>query len=61
VTASAPAFLAILNPAAGNGAGRRLAPVLADRFRDAGMRIEVLVTPGPGEAARLRGGGGGGG
>ena len=53
MTASAPAFLAILNPAAGNGAGRRLAPVLADRFRDAGMRIEVLVTPGPGEAARL--------
>lgn len=53
MTAPAPTFLAILNPAAGNGAGRRLAPVLADRFRAAGMRVEVLVTPGPGEAARL--------
>ncbi|HEY8657174.1 MAG TPA: diacylglycerol kinase family protein [Candidatus Limnocylindria bacterium] len=53
MTAPAPAFLAIVNPAAGNGAGKRLAPVLAERFRGAGLRIEVLVTPGPGEAARL--------
>lgn len=53
MTAPAPAFLAIVNPAAGNGAGKRLAPVLAERFRTAGLRIEVLVTPGPGEAARL--------
>ena len=47
------AYLAIINPAAGNGAGRRLAPTLASRFRAVGLRIEVLVTPGPGEAARL--------
>jgi len=53
VTAPEPAFLAIVNPAAGNGAGKRLAPILADLFRAAGMRIEVLVTPRPGEAARL--------
>lgn len=53
MTAATPAFLAIVNPAAGNGAGKRLAPVLAERFRAAGMHIEVLVTPGPGEAARL--------
>ena len=53
MTATAPAWLAIINPAAGNGAGKPLAPILADRFRAAGMRIEVLVTPGPGEAARL--------
>ena len=53
MTASPRAYLAIVNPAAGNGAGKRLAPLLAARFRDAGLRIEVLVTPGPGEAARL--------
>ena len=53
MTASATEFLAIVNPAAGNGAGKRLAPILADRYRAAGLRIEVLVTPGPGEAARL--------
>ena len=53
MTAAVPAFLAIVNPVAGNGVGKRLAPVLAERFRTAGLRIEVLVTPGPGEAARL--------
>lgn len=53
MTASSLSFLAIINPAAGHGAGKRLAPVLAARFRAAGLRIEVLVTPGPGEAARL--------
>ena len=47
------AAIAILNPEAGHGAGRRLAPNLARSFREAGMRIEVLVTPGPSEAARL--------
>lgn len=53
MTGPATAYLAIINPAAGNGAGRRLAPTLASRFRATGLRIEVLVTPGPGEAARL--------
>jgi YegS/Rv2252/BmrU family lipid kinase len=45
--------IAILNPEAGHGKGRKLATTLAKVFRDAGMRIEVLVTPGPAEAARL--------
>ena len=45
--------IAILNPEAGHGKGRKLATTLAGIFRDAGMRIEVLVTPAPAEAARL--------
>ena len=45
--------IAILNPEAGHGKGRKLATTLAQTFRDAGMRIEVLVTPAPAEAARL--------
>jgi YegS/Rv2252/BmrU family lipid kinase len=45
--------IAILNPEAGHGKGRKLAAELAQVFRDAGMRIEVLVTPAPAEAARL--------
>ena len=49
----AGSVIAILNPEAGRGAGRTLAPTLAKAFRDVGMRIEVLVTPGPAEAARL--------
>lgn len=53
MTGTARAYLAIINPAAGHGQGKRLAPLLAARFREVGLRIEVLVTPGPGEAARL--------
>lgn len=45
--------IAILNPEAGHGRGRKLAAGLAKIFRDAGMTIEVLVTPAPAEAARL--------
>src|SRR2546423_2097378 len=45
--------IAILNPEAGHGKGRKLAADLARVFREAGMRIEVLVTPAPAEAARL--------
>lgn len=45
--------IAILNPEAGHGRGRKLASDLARMFRDAGMKIEVLVTPAPAEAARL--------
>ncbi|HEY8730706.1 MAG TPA: diacylglycerol kinase family protein [Candidatus Limnocylindria bacterium] len=45
--------IAILNPEAGHGRGRKLAATLAQIFRDAGMPIEVLVTPAPAEAARL--------
>jgi YegS/Rv2252/BmrU family lipid kinase len=49
-TASA---VAILNPEAGNGRGRALAAQLARTFRDAGLKLEVLLTPAPAEAARL--------
>ena len=45
--------IAILNPEAGHGKGRTIATELAKLFRDAGLKIEVLVTPGPAEAARL--------
>src|SRR5256714_11498249 len=45
--------IAILNPEAGHGKGRKLATTLAGVFRDAGVRREVLVTPAPAEAARL--------
>jgi YegS/Rv2252/BmrU family lipid kinase len=45
--------LAIVNPVAGNGAGERLAPRIAADFRDHGMRVDVVVTPAPDEAARL--------
>ncbi|MHB8631368.1 MAG: diacylglycerol/lipid kinase family protein, partial [Candidatus Limnocylindria bacterium] len=45
--------IAILNPEAGHGRGRKFATTLAQVFRDAGLRIEVLVTPAPAEAARL--------
>src|SRR5258708_26344872 len=51
--AAAATAIAILNPEAGHGKGRRLATELAKVFRDVGMRIEVLVTPAPSEAARL--------
>lgn len=45
--------LAIVNPAAGNGAGERVAVRIAGEFRDQGMRVDVIQTPAPDEAARL--------
>ncbi|MGH2471215.1 MAG: diacylglycerol/lipid kinase family protein [Candidatus Limnocylindria bacterium] len=45
--------LAIVNPVAGNGAGERIAPALAAEFRAQGMRVDVIRTPAPDEAARL--------
>jgi diacylglycerol kinase (ATP) len=45
--------LAIVNPVAGNGAGERVASQIAAQFREAGMRVEVVRTPGREEAARL--------
>ena len=41
----AASAIAILNPEAGHGKGRKLATTLARVFRDPGMRIDVLVTP----------------
>ena len=45
--------IAIVNPAAGNGAGARIALRLAAELAAAGMSVDVVTTPGPGEAARL--------
>lgn len=47
---------AIVNPAAGNGRGAKLARTLAEEFRAAGISLEIVVSPGPGEAARLAAG-----
>jgi YegS/Rv2252/BmrU family lipid kinase len=45
--------LAIVNPVAGNGAGERIASRIAADFRSQGMRVDVVRTPAPDEAARL--------
>ena len=45
--------LAIVNPVAGNGAGERIASRIAADFRAQGMRVDVVRTPAPDEAARL--------
>jgi len=45
--------LAIVNPVAGNGAGERIASSIAAEFRSQGMRVDVVRTPAPDEAARL--------
>jgi len=45
--------LAIVNPVAGNGAGERVARRIAADFRKHGVRLDVVRTPAPDEAARL--------
>ena len=45
--------LAIVNPAAGNGTGAKLLPRLARDLGAAGIDVDVVATPAPGEAARL--------
>ena len=45
--------LAIVNPAAGKGAGARLMPRIARDLAAAGVDADVVATPAPGEAARL--------
>jgi diacylglycerol kinase (ATP) len=44
---------AVVNPAAGHGRGARVVRSLGTEFEAAGMSLEVAVSPGPGEAARL--------
>lgn len=51
-----PRAFAIVNPAAGHGRGAALVRRIAAEFDRAGMTIEVVVTPGPAEAARLAAG-----
>jgi YegS/Rv2252/BmrU family lipid kinase len=45
--------LAIVNPAAGHGAGERLASRFAADFRKQGLRVDIVRTPAREEAARL--------
>jgi diacylglycerol kinase (ATP) len=45
--------LAIVNPAAGSGAGDRIARRMAQDFKAQGVRVDIVRTPGPEEAARL--------
>ena len=45
--------LAIVNPIAGKGAGERLAKRMAADFRAQGVRVDIVRTPAPDEAARL--------
>jgi YegS/Rv2252/BmrU family lipid kinase len=46
-------IVAIVNPAAGNGACGRKAPAALERLQAAGVRIDARWTSGPGEASRL--------
>src|SRR2546428_932508 len=50
---SGPRTLAIVNPAAGGGAGAKLARRLAHDLAAAGVSADVITTPALGEAARL--------
>ena len=43
----------LVNPAAGRGAGRQLAPEVRDRLRRAGTQCEIALTRGPGEMRAL--------
>ncbi|OLC52637.1 MAG: hypothetical protein AUH85_16520 [Chloroflexi bacterium 13_1_40CM_4_68_4] len=45
--------LAIVNPVAGKGKGARIALGLASELAAAGLHVDIVSTPGPGEAARL--------
>ncbi len=45
--------LAIVNPAAGKGLGAKLTSTIAAELGRAGMSVDVVTTPAPGEAARL--------
>lgn len=51
--AHGPRWLAIVNPAAGRGAGAKLVPSLARTFAAHGIHAEIERSPGPGEGARL--------
>lgn len=45
--------LAIINPAAGKGLGAKLVPTLAEELGAAGLSVDVVRSPAPGEGARL--------
>ena len=46
-------YLAIVNPAAGNGRCGRRAPAVLERLRQAGIEIEMHLTEAPREATRI--------
>ena len=45
--------LAIVNPAAGDGAGAHVGADLARELEASGFKVEIIRTPAPGEAARI--------
>jgi diacylglycerol kinase (ATP) len=49
------AFLAVVNPAAGGGRSQKLLQPALDRLRAGGVRIDVVETRAPGQAAELAG------
>jgi len=49
------AFLAVVNPAAGGGRSQKLLQPALDRLRAGGVRIDVVETHAPGQAAELAG------
>ena len=46
-------FIAIVNPAAGGGRSARLAGAEISRLKEAGLRIDVIASAGPGHASEL--------
>ena len=46
-------FLAIVNPAAGGGRGKKLVGPALERLRTGGISVDVLETSGPGQAAQI--------
>lgn len=50
---SADAFLAVVNPAAGNGRCGKLAGPALKRLRDAGVALDVVESQGQGDVSRL--------
>ena len=46
-------FLAIVNPAAGGGRGKKLVAPALDRLRAGGISVETVETSGPGQATTL--------
>lgn len=47
------AVLAVVNPAAGGGRCRKLAPAAMARLRESGLEVEIAETRAPGEGGRL--------
>lgn len=46
-------FLAVVNPAAGGGRGRKLVGPALERLRAGGITVDVIETTGPGQGSRI--------